>query len=169
MESEGVLIKILSESDVSEKYLSWMKDENVIQYLECRWRAYSLHELRDFVCAMNSSTRDFLFGIFVGEYGHIGNIKIGCINHLHRFGDVGLLIGDSAARGKGYGTIAIRQATKYAFEELNLNKLIAGIYEPNIPSVRAFEKAGYRKAGVLEKHRFYKGRFVDEYLMEILK
>ena len=33
------------------------------------------------------------FRNFNDELGHIGNIKIGNINQLHRFGDIGLLIG----------------------------------------------------------------------------
>ncbi len=163
---EGVYLKILSEDDVSPEYLSWMGDPDVVQYLESRWSSYTMDDLRRYVKAMNSSASDVMFGIFSESMGHVGNIKIGGINQIHRFADLGLLIGASSARGRGWGTEAIKLATDYAFEELNLNKLIAGIYSPNVPSYRAFIKAGYRQVGVLESHRFYKGRLVDEFLME---
>ncbi len=59
------------------------------------------------------------FGIFVIETReHIGNIKIGNIDQIHRFADVGLLIGEASARGKGYGTEAILLACRYAFGNL---------------------------------------------------
>ncbi len=164
--SKEICLKILSQDDVSTEYLKWMTDPEVVQYLESRWSSYTLEDLRAYVRAMNSSSCDVMFGIFSDSLGHVGNIKIGNINQIHRFGDLGLLIGAPSARGRGWGTEAIQLATDYAFEELNLNKLIAGIYSPNVPSFRAFIKAGYRQVGVLESHRFFKGRYVDEFLME---
>ena len=39
---------------------------------------------------------------------HIGNIKLGPINWIHRYGDISLLIGDKDYWGKGIATEAIR-------------------------------------------------------------
>ena len=164
--NENIMIRLLSEQDVTEKYLSWMVDEEVVQYLESRWFRHTLDSLREYVKRMNDSPNDFLFGIFINEFGHIGNIKIGSINQHHRFGDLGLFIGEQAVRGRGFGTEAIQQATRYAFEELNLNKLTAGIYACNSASYKAFQKAGYRSVGFLEKHWFYKGEYVDGLIVE---
>lgn len=169
MKGKNVELKFLSEKDVSENYVGWMKDSEVLQFLECRWSSPTIESIREYVREINASSNDFLFGIFTEEFGHIGNIKIGGINQLHRYGDIGLLIGNSSARGRGYGTEAICLATKYAFEEINLNKVTSGMYSLNVPSYRAFLKANYRHIGVLEKHCFYKGTFVDCYLMEKLR
>lgn len=169
MRGNGLFLKLLSEDDVSERYVSWMEDPEVLQYLESRWTRHTLDSIREYVRMVNSSKDDYLFGIFAKEFGHIGNIKIGSINWLHRFGDVGLLIGDCSARGRGFGTEAIRLATRYAFEELNLNKLTAGMYASNTPSFKAFLKAGYRQVGFFEKHWFWKGEYRDGFLMEKLR
>lgn len=169
MDERRIFLKLLSERDVTEKYLSWVADEEVVQYLESRWACHTLDSVREYVKRMNESPNDFLFGIFNDELGHIGNIKIGNINQLHRFGDIGLLIGERSARGRGFGVEAIRQATSYAFEELNLNKLIAGMYACNVASYKAFLKAGYRQVGYYEKHWFCKGAYVDGFLMERLR
>lgn len=103
------------------------------------------------------------------EFDHIGNIKIGSINQHHRFGDIGLLIGERTARERGYGTEAICLATKYVFGELDLNKVIAGMYASNIPSYKSFVKAGFRQVGVYKKHWLCNGEFVDSFLMEKLR
>lgn len=168
-EERRVQLKMLSVHDVTERYVSWMADAEVLQFLESRWSCHTSESLCEYVRNVNSSPVDFLFGIFSEDFGHIGNIKIGGIDPLHRSGDIGLLIGERSARGRGYGTQAIRLATKYAFEELNLNKVTAGMYAVNLPSYKAFIKAGYRQVGVLEKHRFCKGEFVDCFLMEIVR
>lgn len=162
-----ILIRLLSPEDVSQDYIDWMKDDEVVRFLESRWNVYTLEELREYVRITNESQNDFLFGILLKDTGkHIGNIKVGGINRIHRFGDIGLLIGDKSMWGKGCGKEAIELATTYAFMELGLNKLVAGIYANNIGSHKAFLKAGYREVGVLKNHRFCKGQYVDEILVE---
>ena len=165
----GIKLRLLNEQDVSDRYLSWMTDGEILQFLESRWYPHTFESVREYVRSMGTSSNDFLFGIFSDEFGHIGNIKIGNINQLHRFGDIGLLIGERLARGRGFGVEAIQQATSYAFEELNLNKLTAGMYACNVASYKAFLKAGYRQVGYYEKHWFCKGAYVDGLLMERLR
>ncbi len=167
---ERIYLKMLSIEDVGENYAAWLHDEEITQFLEIRWRTFTLEEIKDYVKAMNESPNDFLFGIFLMENAeHIGNIKVGEINQIHRFGDVGLIIGNKNMWGKGYGTEAIKLATQYAFEELNLNHLKAGLYADNTGCYKAFLKADYREVGRYKKSRFYKGRFVDEILLEKCK
>ena len=48
------------------------------------------------------------------------------------------------AKGKGYGTSAIRQAIRYAFEELGMNAVNADIVRKNTRSQHVAETAGFR-------------------------
>jgi len=165
-----VVLNILSPEDVTQNYLVWMQDEEVVQFMECRGESYTLEELKDYVERMNESHNDFLFGVYTkDENEHIGNIKIGEINLMHKFGNLGLFIGNKKKWGVGYGAEAVKLATEFAFKELNLNKLTAGIYENNIGCYRAFLKAGYNEAGRLKKHRLYKGIYVDQIVVEKCK
>lgn len=162
-----IFLKLLSPEDVTPAYVEWMQDDDIIHVLESRWMVYTLDTLKAYVQTVNQSSHSFLLGIFAQATGmHIGNIKIGEINQIHRFGEIGLLIGDKQSWGRGYGTEAIRLATEYAFTELNLHKIVAGIYANNIGSYKAFLKAGYKEVGRLEKHRWYQGQYVDQILVE---
>jgi [ribosomal protein S5]-alanine N-acetyltransferase len=162
-----IVLRLLSSEEVSAEYVEWMRDPDITQFLESRWTVYEFEDLKDYVKRMNSSLDNFLFGIFLRtDFRHIGNIKIGGIDHTHRFADVGLLIGNKKYHGYGYGSEAIKLATECAFNQLNLNKLVAGIYAPNLASYRAFAQAGYREVGIFKNHRFYKGSYVDEVIME---
>ncbi|MFQ5596589.1 MAG: GNAT family N-acetyltransferase [Nitrospiria bacterium] len=165
-----IYLKLLSPDDVTPVYIDWMQDEAVIQFLESRWTVYGLDALKAYVKTLNEDPNAYLFGIFLLEDGRqIGNIKIGGIAPLHRFADIGLLIGEQSMRGQGIGTEAIQMATTYAFKELNLQKVVAGLYANNIGSHKAFLKAGWREAGRMKCHRFYKGGYVDEVLVEKLR
>jgi [ribosomal protein S5]-alanine N-acetyltransferase len=160
-----VQLRLLSPDSVSPNYLQWLADPDVNRFLENRWRCPTLTDVTAFVTSMNDSPTDFLFGIFLDDK-HIGNIKIGGIHWVHRYGDVGLLIGDRTCWGKGYATQAIQLASNYAWQQLNLRKLTAGIYANNVGSSKAFAKAGYREVGRLHQHRLSDGQWVDEILVE---
>jgi len=163
----NIYLRILSSGDVGDKYVEWMRDEETVRFLESRWKTYTLENLKEYVNEINESRTDFLFGIFLRENDeHIGNIKVRDVDYVHKHGDVGIMIGDKNSRGKGCGRESIQLVTKYAFEELNLNSLIAGIYANNIGCYKAFLSAGYNEAGSLKKHLFYNGKFVDKILVE---
>jgi ribosomal-protein-alanine N-acetyltransferase len=164
---QHIYLRLLTPNDVSNDYVAWMNDNEITQYLETRWSVHTEATIRAFVQEICDSLNDYLFGMFLNNTDqHIGNIKIGNINQRHRYGDVGLIIGDKASWGKGIASEAIELITRYAFENLNLNKLTAGMYEQNLGSYKAFLKAGFREVGRYEKHFFYQGQYVDAFLVE---
>jgi RimJ/RimL family protein N-acetyltransferase len=75
------------------------------------------------------------------------------------------MIGEKNSWGKGYATEAISLLADFAFSKLNLHKLIAGCYEQNQGSLKAFQKAGLEIDGVRRKHWFSNGKYVDVYLL----
>jgi hypothetical protein len=66
-----------------------MQDEDIIQFMECRGKPYTLEELKDYIKRMDNVHNGFLIGIYTnGDNEHIGNIKIEEIDQLHKFGTV---------------------------------------------------------------------------------
>ena len=139
-------LRLLTTADCSERYLGWLRDPEVSRYLETRWQPQTLETVREFVAAMEASPDSYLFAILV-DGQHVGNIKVGPIHPRHAHADVSYFIGERAQWGKGIATDAIRVATRIAFERLGLHRVQAGLYEGNVGSARALEKAGYRFEG----------------------
>lgn len=54
-------------------------------------------------------------------------------------------------RGKGLGTLALKETSPKACRELGVRNVRAKVLENNAPSERAFLKAGYRRAGNTEE------------------
>lgn len=98
----------------------------------------------------------------------IGNCAVHGIDTMNRRTDVGIMIGEPDARGKGYGTEAMRLLLDYAFTILNLHSVMLSVYEYNGPARRSYEKAGFREIGRRRQARWHNGRFWDEILMDIL-
>lgn len=165
---ERIFLKPLSWQEVTPTYVEWMQDKEITRFLESRWKTHTLESIKSYIEAISEAPDAFLFGIFENGSGeHIGNIKIDNINQTHKFGHLGLIIGNKKVWGRGYGAEAIKLATRYAFEELYLNKLVAGIYANNIGSYKAFIKAGFQDAGRLKNNRLYENGYVDEILVEL--
>jgi len=169
LEGKGIYLEALSPGDVDEAYLGWLADPEVSRFLESRWSTFDLDSLRSWVERTNDGKTNYLFGIFLaGEEMHIGNIKVGGLDANHRYADLGLLIGEKQFWGRGIGTEAIALATGFAFDQLQLNKLVAAVYEGNEGSLRAFLKNGYERAGVLRRHVRCDGGYRDLIVLEKL-
>jgi RimJ/RimL family protein N-acetyltransferase len=63
--------------------------------------------------------------------------------------------------GKGYATEAARALIDYAFRELGLNRVHAGVFGDNPGSQRVLEKAGMKREGVRPQHHFRIDRMCD--------
>ena len=80
----------------------------------------------------------------------------------------GIIINNNFA-GQGYGTETGRLILKFAFEELNMNRIYGYIIESNHPSLRVFEKNGFFKEGLIRGFVFKKNEYHNAYLVSILK
>ncbi|MDS0478488.1 GNAT family protein [Natrinema sp. 1APR25-10V2] len=89
------------------------------------------------------------------------------IEDVNRRGDLGYWIATDEA-GQGYATEAARLCLRHAFDERNLRKVVARVFEDNVASMRVLEKLGFREAGRLREHYYVDGRYVDAILYEAL-
>jgi RimJ/RimL family protein N-acetyltransferase len=162
IEGTRIYLREIQLADVTDRYYQWINDREVNQYLESRFRPTSLEDLRAFVSA-RLADRDSVFLAIILKDGdrHIGNIKLGPINWIHRFADVALMLGDKSVWGQGYATEAIALVTDYGLQRLNLHKLTASCYASNEGSARAFLKAGWQQECVRKRQYFCGGRYED--------
>lgn len=164
LKGEIIYLRRLTEDDASDDYVRWMNDPEINQYLESRFYEQTIESTKAFIRSVNNDN-NYQFGIFLIDSGkHIGNIKIGSINHYHRYADIGFLIGEKSFWGKGIATEAIGLATDFAFNTLKLHKLWGGAYSPNMGSVKAFLKNGYQQEGAKKNQYLCHGVYVDDIL-----
>ena len=62
---DKIILKILSVDDVSENYVSWLNDYEVIKFTEQKYFKHTLKSVTDFVRQKYYSKINFLFGIFI--------------------------------------------------------------------------------------------------------
>lgn len=161
IEGRNLILREVRVSDVTDKYLRWMRNPEVNQFLESRFQKWNINKLKEYVKKLKDDP-DFLFLAITTKNGrHIGNTKLGPINHIHKFADLGITIGEKDCWGKGFASEAIRLVVDYSFKNLSLHKITAGTYENNIGSIKAFKKSGFKIEGVRKKHYLYNGNYID--------
>ncbi len=99
----------------------------------------------------------------------IGLIGLHTVFWSHREAFMGIEIGERAFWGKGYGTDALRVLLRYAFEEVNLQRVALSVLEGNERAVRSYAKCGFRYEGRQRQAWAYEERRWDEIYMGLLR
>lgn len=113
-------------------------------------------------------SREFVWAVVGDEDRHIGFTWIHNIDWRYRLGSSGTIIGERGAWGKGYGSDAMRVRAKFAFEVLGLHRLEADAMASNEGSIRALEKAGYKREGIARGKVWAGNRWHDVVLLGLL-
>ncbi len=169
-EGKLVTLRRIVESDVSERYLGWLRDPEVIRFLKSGRGETSIEDIRKFCRGMIASGNNVLFAIIANDSGlHIGNIKLGGIDWYHRFADLGILLGDRDYWGKGCGREACQLLLQCAFDTLELNKVILGVHEQHQAARKLYEKIGFSTEGAIANLLRLDDSYFDKIFMGIDK
>ena len=166
LETERLFLKPLSREFLSEKYVSWMNDEEVIRYLESGGN-YTKAKLEDYLAEVEKHPKYF-WAIIMKESGeHVGNIKIDPIHPIHQFGEYGIMIGDRNVWGKGIAKEASTEILNYSFKTLQLRKINLGVLSSNTLAISLYEKLGFEQEGRFKNHVKNGNEFIDTFRMTI--
>jgi RimJ/RimL family protein N-acetyltransferase len=149
-------------------FVSWLNDADVARFLVPH-RPMTLRAEEEFIDGLGKGD-DVVLGIALRDGdGLIGGTGLHHIDARCRRASFGILIGAKDEWGKGHGSEATRLMVGYAFETLNLNRVWLHVYEYNARGLRAYEKVGFRREGVLRQDTFRDGRYWDTVAMAILR
>ncbi|WP_173917191.1 GNAT family N-acetyltransferase [Halobacillus sp. Marseille-Q1614] len=111
----------------------------------------------------------YYFGIFKQEDDQLA----GTINlfQVLRGSLQGAFVGyfiDQKHNGHGFATEAVELIVEYAFKELQLHRIEAGVMPRNIASIRVLEKAGFHKEGIARKNVKINGKWEDHQMLALI-
>jgi RimJ/RimL family protein N-acetyltransferase len=147
----------------------WINDPEIRHNIR-RYQPVNLQGEEEFIAKVNADERSLVLGIVLKDGDRlIGGTGLHDIDFRNRHASFGITIGVPAEQSKGHGTEATRLIVGHAFETLNLNRVWLQVYEDNLRGIRAYEKAGFRKEGILRQDVFRAGRYWDTIVMAILR
>ncbi len=103
---------------------------------------------------INDSAR--LYFVIMLNSEIIGNIYLKHINWEKKEAEFGIALVDDSAKGKGYGTEAIRLLLDYSFNDLKLNTIYADSVLRNNRSQHILDKLGFQYTHEDSTFKYYK-------------
>ena len=151
---EGVALRALRESDLDGPWYSWFNDPDVTWFQNKGLQVNTVASQRKFFEHLQHDRSQVTLAI-EHEGRHVGNVTLKDIDWIHRTAELGIVIGDRGAWGKGLGAQCWWLITRYGFLTLNLNKIIARIFKDNERSMRTALRSGYVVEGT-QAQQFYR-------------
>lgn len=151
------------------RYAAWMNDKEIADMLAFH-RPITLEAENEWLASVIKAkpTEGVNFGIWTNEPEElIGNLGLFDMDMRSRRAVLGIFIGEAKNFNKGYGSEAIRMLLRYAFDTLNLNKVCLWHLATNERGHACYRKAGFKQVGLLARHSFSNGKYVDAVIMEI--
>ena len=158
------------ERDDADRCYRWMNDPNIVRTLKSRYPIAFQNEVEWLERAMHSNVDERHFAIERKEdRTHIGNASIHEIDWISRTASFGLFIGDPSAWNKGFGTDSILTLVRFAFDEMNLQKLRINVFEYNERAKHLLLTHGFVQEGRLRREFFREGTFHDIVILSIFR
>jgi RimJ/RimL family protein N-acetyltransferase len=169
---EGTVVNLRApEIDDLDRNTRWINDREVTRYLSARYELSHLAEenwLRDLVAKPMAYERVF-YAIETKKGQHIGNINLFKAQPEEQKCELGIMIGEKTHWSKGYGTDALRTLVRFAFDEMNLQRVELTVYDFNERGQAAYRKAGFVEEGRRREAIYTEGAYHDLIVMSVLK
>lgn len=165
-----IYLRPLGREDLNERYLGWLNDPDVTRYIESGTFPATADDLKKFYDQTVGSPSQVILAVADRETDqHIGNVKLGPIDWVHRKATFGILIGEQEFWGRKIGTEATRLMVEYGFYRLNLRRIELGVNSEHEAAVRSYIKVGFQIEGRFRDALFHEGQYKDHLWMALLR
>jgi len=153
----------------AQKWAEWFNDLEVTLPLgDEAYTPFSLENARGQIQDI-SNKQDHVFSILEQQTGRlIGRCMLFGIDLVNRSSMLGIAIGEKDCWGQGYGSEALILLLDYAFNLLNLNNVMLGVFSFNQRAIHSYLKVGFREIGRRRQARVIAGQAYDVVFMDIL-
>lgn len=137
----------------AQKILSWIKNER-------EFRLWSADRYRDYPASPDDINNNYskceqegsFYPFTLEDDGKtIGHLILREPEQGKRIIRLGFIIVDNSIRGKGYGKILIKEAIKYAEEELQAEEINLGVFTNNDGALHCYQSVGFEITRIDEK------------------
>jgi RimJ/RimL family protein N-acetyltransferase len=170
---EGTIVDLRAQEMADlERNHRWLNDREVTRFLGSRYQFSLLAEenwMRERTSKPMAFGGDMGFAIEAKDGRHIGNTGLHAASPENRSADLGIVIGEKDCWGRGFGSDALRTLVRFAFEEVNLNRIALDVYDFNERAIASYRKCGFVEEGRRRKDAYREGAYHDIVMMSVLR
>lgn len=170
LETERLVLREVVDGDVDDLY-EILGDPEVAKF-DYFYPVNSIEEVKKIIERYKTELvvkEEITWGIALKESNRlIGTCCLGSFNEGARRAEIGYDVAQ-AHWGKGYATEALAAVVKYAFMEMDLNRIEATITPGNDASIKVLRKLNFVNEGIMRERDLIKGKLEDGVMMSKLK
>ena len=163
----SVRLRALEATDLPRSLL-WVNDPEITRFTGTLF-PISAAEEEEWYKRIQHDPSQRALALEAEDGAHIGNGGFRDIQTVPRKAELWIYLGDKTRQDKGYGPAAIRELLRFGFERLNLHRVWVRVFSYNERAVRAFEKCGFQREGLLRDDVFHAGRYHDTHILSVLR
>ena len=169
---ERIRLRAIEREDIP-RYVEWLNDPEVTAGLSFSLPMSIEDETRWFENQSKRPAAERSLAIEIktaeGGWQHIGGTGFDHMDWINSSAEFGIFIGKKSLWNQGYGSEAARLMLKHGFGTLNLNRIFLHVCENNPRAIRAYEKVGFVKEGLLREANYRNGCYINALLMSVLR
>jgi RimJ/RimL family protein N-acetyltransferase len=169
MVGRQVYVRALERADLPSM-VRWINDSEVTRLLFTGDHPTTIEGLTKQWEQDTGGSKDISFAVCTKEDGvFIGTTGLYAINWIMRTAEFRIFLGETSFWNRGIGTEASKLMVVYGFDKLNLNRISLGVNAENKGGVRAYEKAGFVREGLLRQEQYRNFQYYDVIVMGLLR
>ena len=98
----------------------------------------------------------------------VGMVYLTQINWISGVCSFHILIGESEARGHGFGKATLAWMIEYIFDTLHLRKINLEVIADNSVAIKLYTKFGFLEEGLLVQQYYNNGKYYDVMIMSLI-
>lgn len=153
-------LRKLEEKD-AKFMLEWMHSKNVVEMLAQNFADKTIEDCKQFILSANKGESECLHRAICDEKDeYLGTISLKHINLQDKNAEYAISMREKAM-GTGASLFGTKEILRYAFEELQLEKVYLNVISDNVRAKKFYSKAGFQYEGTAKKHIMIQGKLCD--------
>lgn len=157
---DKVHLRPFTKADLTETYLGWLNDPEVVRYSNQRFTTHRLENCRQYLKSFEGTENLFSL-IQCRPSGQPVGTVTSYFSAPHGTVDMGILIGEKTFWGMGYGQDAWDTLSAWWLRRAEVRKLTAGTVSCNHGMIKLMERSGMALEAVRKAQEIVEGELCD--------
>ncbi len=143
-----------------EALYRWSRDDRIVQLSGGRTLDVTFERFRELFLDQlqrHNTPQEQLFAVLDENGRIIGRSGLFAIDERRGRAELGIVIGDRGAWGRGYGRDTVRTLAAFGFDVLGLDRIVLYTYPDNERAQRAFAAVGFQPVRNVRRFSFDRG------------
>lgn len=160
LESARLRVVPFDATFLTERYVGWLNDPEVVRHSEQRHRRHTLESCAAYWRSIEASPHFFCAILKKDDGEHVGNMTV-VMDIPNQVADMALMIGEKQYWGSGFGSEAWFAMMQELFSSHPVRKITAGTMATNQGMLAVMQKSGMAEEGRRSRHFLWEGQEVD--------